>query len=476
MLPLRRFIVPVLFVAVLAVIVGACGGDDSSDSDAEAVSRAQGTQGDVNLSLVVNEIEAGIGTLGRAERQAVRAVADGDSVCAEPAIDRAAPQPSQVEVEIIMVIDGCLRFEYDVANFRGLVDEINMFRDQPDVIAVSPLLLEYRLDQIESQWPIDAVGGSSMFARTDSPTGRDVTVALIDSGVDASHPMLERATIERAPDSGVGDYAATGHGTIAASVIVSPIGVSARAIAPAITVLDVPADLCDPAACGCDPCAPMTPAEAIRWSADNGADIISMSFGFVPAPKPAWWQLLLDADEIDSVVDTLEISLAYADAKGIAMTAAAGNCAEGQSTRCETEDQFELPAGHPAVIGVAAVDADDDGNPTRAWYSTRQRYVELAAPGNLVIANGDDDPITKNGTSYATPFVSAAVAVLIGSDGPLAAQQEAPEIARQLLTTSALDLMPEGRDIASGYGQLQLDAALAAAEDLVRQREAVDEP
>jgi len=63
----------------------------------------------------------------------------------------------------------------------------------------------------------------------------------------------------------------------------------------------------------------MTPAEAIRWSVDNDADILSMSFGYVPSPKPAWWELLLNEGELEAAMDTIEVALAYAQINGVAM-------------------------------------------------------------------------------------------------------------------------------------------------------------
>lgn len=458
---------------VLAVLVAACGEagvDESVDSDTSTDDASEplatGSLGDPDFTLVVTALADGFGGLSDSQSEAIAGLGNASQACTGTAEPRARVGVSQIEVEVVRIVDDCLQFSYDVANFRSFVADVRQIRAEPDVIAASPMLLDYRLNQIESDWPVEAIDSATLLTPS-GPTGRGAVVALIDSGIDANHPSVDGATIVRAPGSGTGDYTETGHGTVAAAIMVSPIGVAPRALAPGIQILDVPADLCDEDQCGCDPCASMTPAEAIRWSTDNGANIISMSFGYLPAPKPAWWQLLLDEDELESTTETIEVALAYASESGVAMTAAAGNCAQGGTQRCESDDQFEVPAGHNSVIGVAATAADEDGIPTRAWYSTRQSYVELAAPGNLMIVGPDGDAIEKNGTSYATPFVAAGLAVLIGDDGPLAGRPSGVAEARQLLFDTARDLEPAGRDVEFGHGQLQIDAAVAAATQFV---------
>jgi len=458
-----------LLMAIAAVLAASCGADDSSSVDAQQISQAAGAQIEPNLSVIVDEFADGFGSLGAAQQQAVEGAAQSSAVCEEAGGQRAEPEVSQIEVEIITLVDGCLIFSYDVAEFRSLIIDLDDLRRPDGVVAVSPLLIDYHLDQTtqtspssELAWPVQALNASEAL-RAESPTGQNVVIAVIDSGIDTTADSLEGVAIRRVPDSGTGDYTATGHGTVAAQVITAPIGAAPRAIAPNVQLLDVPADLCDRATCGCDPCADMTAADAIRWSTDNGADIISMSFGFRPASKPAWWQLLLDAGEIDSATETIEVALAYSTLNDVAMTAAAGNCAGGENSQCESDDQFEIPAGHPSVIAVAGLNQDDDGPASPAWYSTRQDYVELAAPGRVIIDGTDGVPIEKIGTSFATPFVAASLAVLTGDDGPLADDPDALVRAREILADTAVDLAPTGRDPASGYGQVQLDPAMQQA-------------
>lgn len=453
------------FVAALAA---SCGADDSSTVDAQAASQAAGALADPNLSVIVDEIADGFGDLGTAQQQAIEGAAQSNEVCEQSTGPRAVVGVSQVEVEIIRLVDDCLVFSYDVAEFRSLIADIERLRRPRRVLAVSPLLIDYHLDQnnqtrqSELPWPMQALNADASM-RASAPTGSGVVIAVIDSGIDTTADSLKNITIRRVPDSGSGDYAPTRHGTIAAQVIAAPVAGAPRGIAPNVQLLDVPADLCDQATCGCDPCSTMTAADAVRWSTENGADIISMSFGFRPSPKPAWWQILLDAEQLDSATETLEVALAYSEASGVAMTAAAGNCAGGQNPQCENDDQFEIPAGHPAVIAVAGLNRQETGSTETAWYSTRQDYVELAAPGRVIINGPDGEPVEKVGTSFATPFVAASLAVLVGDDGPLAGRPGALSEARQILADTANDLAPSGRDPASGHGQIQLDEAMQRA-------------
>jgi hypothetical protein len=127
-------------------------------------------------------------------------------------------------------------------------------------------------------------------------------------------------------------------------------------------------------------------ADAIKYAADKGAHVISMSWGG-------------DGSEI------LRLAIEYAYNAGSVLVAAAGN---------DGTDSQHYPAVYPGVIAVAASDQNDD----RAVFSNYGSWVDIAAPGASIRSTAFDDRYASwNGTSMATPFV-AGVAGLILSQYP----------------------------------------------------------
>jgi subtilisin family serine protease len=210
---------------------------------------------------------------------------------------------------------------------------------------------------------------------------------------------------------------------------------------------------------------------AIRWAANEGARVINLSLGGV-------------RDPLNSQLDTYSASeqgaVEYAYGKGAVVVAQVGNGQESPQTPWRYAD---WPAALPHVIGVSAL-GPHGGVPT---FSNRDAaYVDIAAPGvdifstvprNLVDSSrplcaghpySDCGPFEfRNaiGTSFAAPQVTAAAALLIGQDPSLA-----PDQVSWLLERSATDaraatgcsLCAPGRDAYTGWGRLNVDAALTA--------------
>lgn len=187
-------------------------------------------------------------------------------------------------------------------------------------------------------------------------------------------------------------------------------------------------------------------ASGIRWAADMGADVISMSIG-------------------GFVADPLEqAAVQYALARGAVLIAAAGNA---YCRNPGVSDTVEYPARYPEVIAVASL--DPPGTTTSAFSSCGPK-VEIAAPGEDVVttrltgatgllgaANYNPD---FRGTSAATPHVSGIAALMIARNPGLA-----PLEVRCILDATADDLGAPGRDPQFGYGRLDAAAAVAAAND-----------
>jgi serine protease len=198
----------------------------------------------------------------------------------------------------------------------------------------------------------------------------------------------------------------------------------------------------------------VTLADGIRYAADNGAHVISMSLGFDPSVTPG---------DIPVVTEAVE----YAYSKGVILVASSGNDGVGV---------VSLPAAYPEVIAVGAVHSGD----ARASYSQYGSALEVVAPGGDDVDRNSDgymdgvlqetfNPNTKNpsdfgfwffyGTSQAAPHVSGLVALLLAQDPT----RTCDEI-RNILHTTSIDLGAPGWDEEYGYGRIDASAALLIAE------------
>jgi thermitase len=220
-------------------------------------------------------------------------------------------------------------------------------------------------------------------------SGKDIKVAVLDSGVDLDHPDINPKVVLRANFSG----AATnedkyGHGTHVAGIVAASHNTYGVAgVCPGCTILA--GKVLDDRGIGSS----SGLANGINWAVSNGAKVINMSIG-VRASR------------------TLETAINNAWSKGVVLVAAAGN--GGNQTKI-------YPAGYPNVIAVAATDNKD----AKASFSTYgASWVDLAAPGVNVYSTFPDqdfalaEPNNRslsydvgNGTSMSSPIVAATVAL-----------------------------------------------------------------
>jgi type VII secretion-associated serine protease mycosin len=307
-----------------------------------------------------------------------------------------------------------------------------------------------RADNIREQerWVLDAVSAEQAWHVT---RGKGATVAVLDTGVDATHPDLT-GSVTTGPDliKKVAPHAGRAHGTWMASLIAGHGHGAADGvigIAPEAKLLSVRA-IADPSEDGYSefrklPAYQKALPAAIRYAADHGADVINMSLGG-PAASTA---------ERGAV--------AYAISKGIVVVASAGNDGDAKSRAVVDKDgnvQLSYPAAIPGVIAVAAVGRD--GNPRR--FSDRNASVVVAAPGHDVIGAGPGDSYwVGEGTSQAGAIVSG-VAALIRARYP----QLAPALVAQAIITGTTRRPPGGYDVRVGFGEVNAAAALRAAEHL----------
>lgn len=178
-------------------------------------------------------------------------------------------------------------------------------------------------------------------------------------------------------------------------------------------------------------------AEGVLAASDAGAGVINISLG---TPNDCF---------------TLFRAVSLAFGAGAIIVAASGNeYAEG--------NPVIYPAAYPHVLSVAAVTVDTKA----AYFSSSNAAVDLAAPGVDVpvavpMAFDDDgrrDGVTlADGTSFAAPMVAGAAAWLRVARPRLSGDQVA-----DLLRHAATDIMPGGWDRDTGFGLVDLDAALVA--------------
>jgi hypothetical protein len=262
-----------------------------------------------------------------------------------------------------------------------------------------------------------------------TPPGPGVPIAIVDSGVDPTQPDFagrpNTTFLNAQTTSGREEY----HGTAVASVAAAPDnGFALDGVYPEATLEVWDAS---PTAFGITDFAAIAGIQAI--SAHCPA-VINLSCGSTN-PDPQLQDAILDAVR-----------------QGCLVVAAAGNSGdEGSPTT--------YPAAWPHVITVAATDENDAVLP----FSTSSPTTDVAAPGTNFVA---DVPTARNangyqadlsGTSFAAPLVSAAAAWVWTMRPTLTVSQLS-----QILRSTARDIGPPGFDNGSGWGIIDIPAALAA--------------
>ncbi|MFE9397753.1 type VII secretion-associated serine protease mycosin [Streptomyces flavidovirens] len=291
------------------------------------------------------------------------------------------------------------------------------------------------------QWALDALHTDEAWRTT---KGEGVTVAVLDTGVDGSHPDLEGRVLAGKDfigfGAGKGDRAWARHGTAMAGIIAGHGNGPGRAdgvvgIAPEAKILPVRVILegGDPARKRARSTRGNALAQGIRWAADHGADVINLSLG--DDSKSAHPEPAEDA------------AVQYALAKGAVVVASAGNSGEDG-------DHISYPAAYPGVIAVAAVDSSG----THASFSTSRWYATVSAPGvDVIIADPDRRYYEGWGTSAASAFVSGAAALVRSAHPDLT-----PAQVKKLLADTARNAPEGGRDDDRGYGFVDPAAAIEA--------------
>ena len=281
--------------------------------------------------------------------------------------------------------------------------------------------------------------------------GAGVRVAVVDSGVDATHPQLD-GRVDAGRDflhgHRDGRQDCVGHGTGVASIIAAAArpGVAFHGLAPGARIVPVRVteqQERDGQVVGDDVDAADL-ARAIRWAAGPGAaQVINLS---VVMTEP-------DDAVRDAIRDVLDA--------GVVVVAAVGNRGQEQDG-----NRTPYPAAYRGVIGVGAIGVDG----VRELHSQRGRYVDVMAPGNgVTMAGRRRGHVQGTGTSYAAPFVAATAALIRQRFPELTPQQ----VARRIIATA--DPAPGGRR-SNSYGYGVLNPYRALTETLGSDRAALPAP
>ena len=255
--------------------------------------------------------------------------------------------------------------------------------------------------------------------------GMNVTIAVIDSGIDANHPELTNSIADTfdALGSTQGPHV---HGTGIAGAIAAHAKLMGSA--PEVRILAIRAF---GSASGGAESTSWVILKSLDYAALHGAQIVNMSFA---GPKDP----------------LIERSVAATAARGIVLVAASGN-AGAKSAKSPPL----YPAANPNVIAVSGTDAKEK----LFAASNRGNYIALAAPGaDIFLPAPDGKYQMTSGTSFSAAYVSGIAALMLERNPALK-----PSEVRAILENTARDLGAPGRDDLFGAGEADAYAAVTAA-------------
>ena len=376
-------------------------------------------------------------------------------------------------VEVVRIAGGCLLVEYAALDGRT-VDQVRALLaadESVHAVGFAPRGLrsthegahgahmgDHAADDISGSngmklWHLPLPDFADLWDEWDA--SRPVTVAVLDSGVEVTHPDLRNQivgeTLGGCHDS---DYLAKHHGTSVAGVVAAERGNGGSiGVAPQARILPIRVLRRDE----CKHEVKIT--EAVAQAVNRGANIVNMSLtwrsdfrdtnvryvGGVPVDLGGLNSLNDNRGVTD---DTFELAVRAASMLGIVLVASAGNCGNAAKLdKCDEHNQYQAPARYRDVIAVANIEKEG----RLADNSTRNDYVEIAAPGtkifapvpspkgsyNATVAARDALYEERNGTSFAAPFVAGVVAHMLNRH-PLATTGQVRKALRETANRSRI--------------------------------------
>lgn len=333
------------------------------------------------------------------------------------------------------------------------------------------LLYDPNDTRFAAQWGLVNSGAKSAWPVAGAiNAGTQVTVAVVDTGVQLDHPDLVNrlapsSTWGKCLSSACTAYSASspstypsdgdGHGTHVAGIIAAETdnGIGVAGVAGDRPVLIMPVQVLDADGNGTTDGV----AAGIAWAVAKGAKVINLSLGSRE-----------NTQAVNSAIDA-----AYS--AGALVVVSAGNCGGGSyvANGCQSQNEKDYPAayadtgsnGNGKLISVAAVDSTN----TVASYSTQQTYVAtngMAAPGSSILSTylpskGDASGYGyESGTSMAAPHVAGAAAVIWSTFPSLTREQVRTALRSSVLVTAAASQNAN----AYGAGLLNMPGALSLAQ------------
>lgn len=283
------------------------------------------------------------------------------------------------------------------------------------------------------QWPFRQLKISAAW-RKEPGTTHPVTVAVVDTGIDMSHPDLAGRVgsghdFVNNDDSPQDD---NGHGTHVSGVIAANSDNREGIAGMSWGAKVMPLKACDSQGT----CSDFALVASIVTAATSGAKVVNLSLGGASPACPRAFQ----------------VAARFAEARGVLLVAAVGNtAAQG--------NPINYPAGCDGYLGVGATDPFDRW----ARFSSHAKYVDLTAPGVQVLSTLPPDFSDKrtpgygllNGTSMAAPHVSGLAALLFS-----ARPEWEPVDVKQKMERTAKDLGKKGWDPFFGHGRINVAKAV----------------
>jgi subtilisin family serine protease len=391
-------------------VISSGGGNGASAKKGKGGSGNNNAQAAVNLRAVQNELVAEIdGALSTAE---------ADELARRHGLERIASQSFPLlggTIGLFRIVDrrpvDMVRREFAAdAKVRSVQLNLRHFLQDAKKPAIEGDAAQYAVAQLR-------LPQAHTLAR-----GMNVTIAVIDSGVDVKHPELANSVADSfdALGSSEGPHV---HGTGIAGAIVAHaklMGSAPEARLIAIRAFGAGSKGAESTS--------YVILRGLDYAAEHGAQIINMSFA---GPKDP----------------LIERGIAATAARGILMVAAAGNAG--------AKSPPLYPAANPNVIAVSGTDAQDK----LFAASNRGNHIAISAPGSDIFLPAPDEKYQiTSGTSFSAAYVSGVAALLLERNPALK-----PGDVRTILTKTARDLGTPGRDDQFGAGEADAFAAVTAA-------------